>query len=167
MRPPAFRRDRGAATDIPFKLLLSVVLMTMAFAVLMPVLQAYQQNEVEHRIQLAVAEIDAAARAAYHHPGSSRTVLVDIPSSGSYRLESLTIGGDLTDDGPEAAIISWRHSGGMKGNHAVSTHGGPVSMAGPDGGPIVLDGDRFLLVLEAKTAPPESHVSTYVEVRVL
>lgn len=167
MRPPTLRKDRDGATDVPFKLLLSVVLMTMAIAVLMPALHAYQQSEVEHRIHLTVAEIDAAARAAFHHPGSSRTVQVYVPSSGSYRLESLIIGGDLTADGPLAAGISWRHSGGMKGTHVVSTHSGPLNLAGPDGGPVSLDGARYLLVLEAKTAPPGCQATTFVEVRVL
>jgi hypothetical protein len=167
LRPSALRGDRAGVTDIPFKLLLSVVLMTMAVAVLMPALSAYQQSEVEHRIQLAVAEIDAAARAAYHHPGSSRTVLVDVPSSGSYRLVGLTVGGDLCNDGHVAAIISWRHSGGVEGHHVVATRGGPVYLAGSDGGPLDLEGDRFLLVLEARAAPPGCQTPTFVEVRTI
>jgi hypothetical protein len=152
---------------MPFKLLLSVVLMTMATAVLLPVLHAYQRSELEHRVEMAVGEIDAAARAAYHHPGSSRTVLVDVPPAGAYRLEELTIGGDLGRDGARAAIVSWVHSGGTRGNHVVSSQGGPVPMAGPDGGPLSMSGSRALLVLEAKAAPPGCIYATYVEVSAL
>ena len=167
MRPSALHRDRYASVDVPYKLLLTVVLMTMATAVLMPTLYAYQQSEVEHRIQVAIAEIDSAARSVFHHPGSSRTVLVDIPSSGSFHLERLTIGGDLAATGPAAALIRWRHSGGAEGNHLVTTRGGPLSMAGPNGGPLDIDGHGCLLVLEARASPPGSQPDTFVEVRVL
>ncbi len=167
MRPSALLRDRDAAIDVPYKLLLTVVLMTMATAVLLPTLHAYQQNEVEHRIQVAIAEIDSAARSVFHHPGSSRTVLVDIPSSGSFHLERLTIGGDLAAPGSEAAFIRWRHSGGAEGNHLVTTRGGPLSMAGPDGEPLEIEGHQCLLVLEARTSPPGSQPDTFVEVRIL
>ena len=167
MRPSVLQRDGDAAIDVPFKLLLSVVLMTMATAVLMPTLHAYQQREVEHRIQVAIAEIDSAARSVFHHPGSSRTVLVDIPSSGSFHLERLTIGGDLAAPGPGAALIRWRHSGGAEGNHLVTTNGGPLSMAGPNGGHLDIEGQQCLLVLEARASPPGSQSNTFVEVRIL
>ena len=110
MRPSALYSDRDAAIDVPYKLLLSVVLLTMATAVLMPTLYAYQQSEVERRIQVAIAEIDSAARSVFHHPGSSRTVLVDIPSSGSFHLERLTIGGDLTAPTSHTTVRAVRHT---------------------------------------------------------
>jgi len=167
LRPSALHRDRNAAIDVPYKLLLSVVLLTMATAVLMPTLYAYQQSEVEHRIQVAIAEIDSAARSVFHHPGSSRTVLVDIPSSGSFHLERLTIGGDLTAPGPEAALIRWRHSGGAEGNHLVTTSRGPLAMAGTNGGPLDIEGHQFLLVLEARTTLQGNQPIAFVEVRTL
>ncbi len=167
MRPTALHRDSSAVIDVPYKLLLSVVLMTMATAVLMPTLYAYQQSEVEHRIQMTVAEIDSAARSVFHHPGSSRTVLVDIPSSGSFHLERLTIGGDLASPGPEAAIIRWRHSGGVEGDHLVTTSRGPLAMAGTNGGPLDIEGHQCLLVLEAMTSAQGNQPITFVEVRIL
>ncbi len=167
MRPSALKRNRDGAIDVPYKLLLSVVLMAMATAVLMPTLYAYQQSEVEHRIQVAIAAIDSAARSVFHHPGSSRTVLVDIPSSGSFHLERLTIGGDLAAPGPEAAFIRWRHSGGTEGNHLVLTNGGPLAMAGTNGGPLDIEGHQCLLVLEARESPQGSQPITFVEVRIL
>ncbi len=167
MRPSTLHRDREAAIDVPYKLLLSVVLMTMATAVLMPTLHAYQQSEVEHRIQLAIADIDSAARSVFHHPGSSRTVLVDIPSSGSFHLERLTIGGDIAAPDPEASFIRWRHSGGAEGNHLVTTNRGPLSMAGPNGGPLDIEGHQCLLVLEVRASPSGSQLDAFVEVRIL
>lgn len=165
MRHPRLRRDRGAVVDMPFRLLLSVVLMAMAAAVLLPALSAYQQTEFEARVRLTVAEISSAARAVLASPGSSRTVAVDLPPSLGISLEHLSIGAGL-DAGPgEMAIIHWRLSRGGEGRTAVLTTGGPVPMSGPDGQPLVLQKGRALLVLEATQAPAGSPVGLYVMVK--
>jgi hypothetical protein len=152
--------------DLPFKLLVSVMLMMMATAILMPALHAYQQSEVEHRTEIVVSSIDSAARSAFHHPGSSRTVLVDVQPSGGVRLDRLSIGGDLLSAPGQAGIISWEHSSGMSGSHIVASTGGAIPLAGVDGKSLVLDGRPCLLVLESMRAPEGSWCHRYVEVRV-
>jgi len=167
LRPPFLRRDNGAVIDMPFKVLISLVVMTMATVILLPALQAYQSSEVEHRTEISVAAIASAARSVYHHPGSSRTVALDVPSAGTVRLELMSIGGDLTGPPGETCVIKWRLSDGTEGIHAITTLGGEVPMAGPDGLAISIEGQRALLVLEAKAAPRGSWCDTYVEVRLL
>ena len=86
MRAGPLRRDPAGAIDIPYKLLVSVVIMALATTVLLPVLRGYQESTMEDRVNLAVSKIAAAARTAYHHPGSSRTVVVDVPPAGVVHL---------------------------------------------------------------------------------
>jgi len=150
---------------MPFRLLLSVVLMAMAAAVLLPALSAYQRTEFEGRVKLAVAELSSAARAVYASPGSSRTVAVDLPPSYGMSLERLSIGAGLDASPGEMAIIQWRLSKGVEGRSAVRTTGGPVPMSGPDGQPLVLMRGRAMLVLEARQAPDGSPVGLYVLVK--
>ena len=166
MRSPSLRRDTRAAIDVPFKMLISVVLVTMATAILYPALQAYQETEMEHRVSLTLAEIEVATLSVHRHPGSSRTVLVDVPSSGGIRLERLTVGGDL--DGPPAgvSVIGWELSTGASGNHVVSSNTGPVAMAGPEGDGLVIESFPCLIVLEAATSPTGSVYRSHVQVRV-
>lgn len=167
MRPTGLRGRDDAAIDVPFKLLVAVVLMAMAAAILLPALQAYQRSEVEQRIELTVAEISSAALAVYRHPGSSRTVTVDVPSAGGYRLEGLTIGGDLGEPPGGAAVITWRHSGGVERSHAVTTTNGQVPLCGPDGRAVEVAGHRTVLVLEAMEATSGPWTGHYVEVRTI
>lgn len=165
MRHPLLRRDRAAVVDMPFRLLLSVVLMAMAAAVLLPALSAYQQTEFEGRVKLTVAEISSAARAVLASPGSSRTVAIDLPPSFGISLERLSIGAGL-DAGPvDMAIIHWKLSTGGEGRAVVHTTGGAVPMSGPDDRPLVLQNGRALLVLEARQAPAGSPVELYVLVK--
>ena len=165
MRHPRLLRDRAAVVDMPFRLLLSVVLMAMAAAVLLPALSAYQQTEFEARVKLTVAEISSAARAVYSSPGSSRTIAIDLPPSFGISLERLSIGAGL-DAGPvDMAIIHWKLSRGGEGRAIVHTTGGPVPMSGLDGQPLVLQRGRALLVLEARQAPAGSLVELYVLVK--
>ena len=165
LRHPGLRVRDAAVTDVPFKLLVSVVLMVMAAAVLLPSLQTYQRSEIEHRIELAVAEISSAALAVYRHPGSSRVVEVDVPPCGGYELEGLSIGGDISSSPAGAAVISWRHSGGVERDHAVTTQNGHVPLCGPDGKALDVQGPRAVLVLEARQASLGSWAGHYVEVR--
>ncbi|UCC93762.1 MAG: hypothetical protein JSW25_03600 [Thermoplasmata archaeon] len=167
MRPPRFRNDTGAAMDVPFKMLVSVVLVSMAVATLYPVLQSYHETQMEHRVSLAVTEIEAAVTSAHRHPGSSRTVLIDVPSTGGIRLESLTIGSELTAPAVEAGAITWRLSSGPGSRELVTTSGGPVPMAGPGGEQVVIDRFPCLLVVEAMTAPPGVQHRDFVQVTVL
>jgi hypothetical protein len=167
LRPTGLRRREDAAIDVPLKLLVSVVLMAMAAAILLPALQAYQRSEIEHRIELTVTDISSAALAVYHHPGSSRTVVVDVPSAGGYQLESLTIGGDLGASPSGTAVITWRHSGGTEGSRAVTTPNGHVPLCGPDGRALEVEGPRVVLVLEARQADTGPWTGRYVEVRAI
>ena len=167
MRLPPLRRDADAAIDVPFKMLISLVVMAMAVVALLPALQAYQSGEVEHRTEVAVAGIAAAARSVFHHPGSSRTVVLDITPAGSVRIVSMSIGGDLTGPPGEACVISWRLSDGTRGNHAITTNGGQVPLAGPDGQAITIEGHRAILALETREAPPGAWYDHYVEVRAI
>ena len=162
MRHPRLLRDRVAVVDMPFKLLLSVVLMALAAAVLLPALSAYQRTEFEGRVRLTVAEISSAARAVYTSPGSSRTVAIDLPPSFGISLERLSIGACQDDGLGDMAIIQWKLSKGSGGRAAVLATGGPVPMSGPDGQPLVLQRGRALLVLEANQAPAGSPVGLYV-----
>lgn len=150
--------------DVPFKLLMSVVIVTMATAILFPTLQAYQRSEVEHRLSLTLADIEAAVISVYHHPGSSRTVVIDVEPSGGIRLETLTIGGELTAAPVDASTINWRLSSGASGNHLVSTASGPVPMASTEHEELALDRFPCLIVLEAMKAPPGSHYRSFVQV---
>ena len=164
MRPSPFRRDEVAAVDVPFRMLLSVVLVSMASAVLYPALQAYQEKEMEDRVSLVLAEIDAAALAVHRHPGSSRTVAVDVPSSGGIRLVALTVGGDLDGTPAEVGTIGWQLSSGASGHHLVSSNTGPVPMAGPGGEALVVERMPCLLVLTAASAPTGARYGTFVMV---
>jgi hypothetical protein len=148
-------------------MLISVVIVTMATAILYPVLQSYQESEMEHRLAITLAEIETAAISAQRHRGSSSTVIIDLPSSGGIRLERLTIGGDLKAPPAEVGTIGWSLSSGPTGAQLVSTTIGPVPMAGEDGEQVVLDRFPCLIVLESKTAPPGSHYHDYVQVRVV
>jgi len=150
---------------MPLRLLLSVVLMALAAAVLLPALSAYQQTEFEGRVRLTVAEISSAARAVLASPGSSRTVAVDLPPSFGMALERLSIGAGLDACPGDMAIIEWRLSKGGEGRTVVQTTGGPVPMSGPDGHPLVLQKGRALLVLEARQGPVGSPVGLYVLVK--
>ena len=167
MRPPTIRRDPRAAIDVPLRMLLSVVLVSMASAVLYPVLQTYQETEMEERVTLVLAEIEAAALAVHRHPGSSRTVLVDIASSGGISLERLTIGGDLDEAPAVTATITWELSSGAKGHRLVSSNTGPVPLAGPEGEALVVVCEPCLLVLTATPAPAGACYRTFVQVDVL
>jgi hypothetical protein len=158
------RRDASAAIDVPFRMLLSVVLVAMASAVLYPALQSYQETEMEERVSLVLAELEAAALAVHRHPGSSRTVLVDVPSSGGIRLERMTIGGDLGEGPAGTGTITWELSSGASGHHLVSSNTGPVPLAGPEGEALVVDHGPCLLVLTAGPAPAGSHFRTFVQV---
>jgi len=166
LRPPALRRQTGAAIDVPFKLLISVVIVTMATAILFPALQAYQRSEVEHRLALTLAEIEAAAISVHHHPGSSRSVVIDVPSSGGFRLESMSIGGDLRAPPAEVSTIGWRLSSGTTGTQLVITTTGPLPMASTEHEELVIDRFPCLIILEAKVAPPGGHYSAFVQVSV-
>lgn len=147
------------------RLLLAVVLVAMAAAIVLPALGSYQRSEVEHRIQVAVAGIDAAARSVYHHPGSSRTVVVDVPPAGRFHLERLVIGGDPATDPAMSAVISWSHSGGTTSRHVVSGDTAPIPLSGPDGRALTVEGPRAVLVLEAKVRTDGPATVRYVEVR--
>jgi hypothetical protein len=150
---------------VPFKLLISVVLMAMAAAILLPALHAYQMTEIEQRIELTVVEVSAAALAVYRHPGSSRTVVIDVPSAGGCRLESITIGGNLSASPASSALITWRHSGGIEMSQAVMTQNGHVPMCGPDGKALEVVGARAVIVLEARQTEIGPWTGRYVEVR--
>lgn len=167
MRPPALRRDEGAAIDVPFKLLLSLVVIALAMGVLMPALSAYQTSEVEHRVSVTLAEIEAAALAVHRHPGSSRTVVIDLVASGSVRLERIALGGDLSGSLADMATIRWWHTGGASGEHLVSTSSGPLPMAGPDGGPLTIETFPCMLVLEGCPSPDDCPYPSYVRVTVV
>ena len=165
MRTPRFRRDATAAIDVPFRMLLSVVLTTMAAAVLYPALQSYQETEMEQRVSLTLAEIETAVLSVHRHPGSSRTVLIDVPCSGGIRLERMTVGGDLCGAPAQVGTIGWQLSNGASGDHLVASSGGPVPMAGPDGRGLSIDGFPCLIVLEVRVAPSGAPFQTYVQVR--
>lgn len=167
MRKLALRDDRAAVIDVPMKMLVSVVIVSMATMVLYPALQSYQESEMENRLGLSMAELEAAVLAVHRHPGSSRTVLVDVPSSGGIRLDSLTIGGDLTDPPSQVGTLRWSLSTGAHGTHLVSTAAGPVPMADADGSALVIDSFPCLVALEAMTSPPGSHYGTFVQATVL
>ncbi len=167
MRPPSLRRDAGAAIDIPFKLLLSLVVIGLALGVLMPALSAYQTSEVEHRLSVTLAEIEAAALSVHRHPGSSRTVVIDLVASGSVRLEWMEVGGELSGPLADMASIRWRHTGGASGKHLVSTSSGPLPMAGPDGGPLTIGSFPCMLVLEALPSPDGCPCPSFVSVIVV
>ena len=164
MRRPLLVRDRAAVVDMPYRLLLSVVLMALAAATLFPALRSYQASELEGRIRVTVAEVASAARAVMAHPGSSRTVAVDLCGGWGVRLERMTIGAPPGAALEEMAIIEWRHTAGGSGRTVVASTGGPVPMCGEDGGELVLTDGRALLVLEARRAPEGSVVESYVEV---
>ena len=105
MRPLRILPDDDGAIDVPYRLLLSVVLIAMATAVLYPALQAYSRSEMEHRLTIASREICSAAESVHRNPGSSRTVHIDVPSSGIIRLTRLTIGGDQTSSLANPSIL--------------------------------------------------------------
>jgi hypothetical protein len=149
-----FRRDDAGAIDVPYKLLVSIVVMAMAASVLLPVLKAYHEGTMEDRVELLVSRIGAAARAVYHHPGSSRTVVVDVPSSGGVRLERLSIGGDPSTDPALTSAIHWELSTGTERTHVVTTQGGFVPMTGQEGQAVLVGAGPRLLVLEAQENPP-------------
>ncbi len=153
MRAVPIRMDEAGAMDIPYKLLVSIVVMAMAASVLLPVLKAYHESTMEDRVELLVSRIGAAARAVYHHPGSSRTVVVDVPPSGGVRLERLTIGGDPFTDPAQSSIIRWELSSGTGRTHVVTTQGGFVPMTGPEWQPVVVEAGPRIIVLEAQQAP--------------
>jgi hypothetical protein len=167
LRTPFLRRDNGAAIEVPFKVLISLVVMTMAIVVLLPALQAYQSSEVERRTEVAAAGIASAARSVYLHPGSSRSYVLDVPPAGSVHLVSMSIGGNLDVTPGESCVISWRLSDGTRGSHAITTNGGQVPLAGVDGHAVTIEGPRAILALEAREAPPRAWCDRYVEVRVL
>ena len=164
MRPPALRRNTGAAIDVPFKMLISVVLVSMAIMILYPALQSYQETEMESRLNISMAEIEAAVVSVHRHPGSSRTVLIDVPSSGGIRLDRLSIGGDLTAPPSEVGTIGWELTTGSHGTVLVSSSTGPIPMADPDGEGLVIEAFPCLIVLEAKISPPGSHYMAFVQV---
>ncbi len=164
MRTPRFRRDASAAIDVPFRMLLSVVLVTMAAAVLYPALQSYQESEMEQRVSLTLAEIEAAALSVHRHPGSSRTVLIDVPCSGGIRLERMTVGGDLDGTPTEVGTISWALTNGASGDHLVTSNDGPVPMAGPDGRTLSIEAFPCLIVLETCATPSGAYYNAYVRV---
>jgi len=164
LRRPLPRHDRAAVVDMPYRLLLSVVLMALAAATLMPALRSYQASELEGRIRVTVAEIGSAARAVLDHPGSSRMVVVDLGGGWGVRLERLTIGAPLGSGVASMAVIAWSHTAGGSGRTAVTSTGGPVPMCGEDGGQLVLSDGRALLVLEANDAPDDSPVEGFVVV---
>jgi len=164
LRPPALRRDTSAAIDVPFKMLISVVLVSMATMILYPVLQSYQETEMENRLTVSMAEIENAVLSVHRHPGSSRTVLIDVPSSGGIRLDRVSIGGDLTAPPAEVGTIGWRLTTGSDGTVLVSSTTGPVPMADADGKGLVIEAFPCLIVLEARAAPPGSHYKVYVQV---
>ncbi len=166
MRHPYLRGDTRGALDVPFRMLLSVVLVTMATAILFPALQAYQETEMEHRVGLVLAEIEASALAVIRHPGSSRTVLVDVPSSGGIRLEGVIIGGDLHGPSSEVGTIGWKLSSGASGRHLVAASTGPVPMAGPDEGAVRVDAFPCLLVLKASACSQGCAYRSFVLVTV-
>ncbi len=167
MRLLPLRSDTDGVIDVPFKMVISLVVMAMAVVALLPALQAYQSSEVEHRTEVAVAGIATTARSVFHHPGSSRTFVLDIPPAGSVRLVSMSIGGDLHGHPGEACVISWKLSDGTRGNHAITTNGGQVPLAGPDGQALTIEGHRAILVLETREAPPGTWCNNYVEVRAI
>jgi len=152
--------------DIPFKLLLSLVVIAMALGVLMPALSAYQTSEVEHRVSVALAEIEAAALAVHRHPGSSRTVVIDLVASGSVRLERMELGGDLSGSLADMATIRWWHTGGASGEHLVSASSGPLPMAGPDGEALRIGYFPCMLVLESLPSPAGCPLPSHVRVTV-
>ena len=167
MRRSALRRIEAAAMDMPFKLLISVIIMAMATSILLPVLNAYQQSEVEHRIEVVMAELSSAAKMVFNHPGSAKTVHVQVAPAGGVHLETISIGGRLSEHPAEAATIKWRHSMGTSGMCVVSSVTGPVPLAGPEGDPLVIHGSGYLLVLESKPSPQGSWCQRFVEVRVI
>lgn len=162
MRTPAFRRDATAAIDVPFKMLLSVVLVTMATAILYPALQTYQETEMEHRVSLTLAELETAALSVHRHPGSSRTVLIDVPSTGGIWLDSMTIGGHLAGSPADVGTIVWELSTGDEGHHLIVSSTGPVPMAGADGKGLVMESFPCLIVLKAMVSPEGAHYPTFV-----
>ncbi len=164
MRHPLLRQEGAAVVDVPYQLVLSVVLMALAAATLMPALRSYQASELEGRIRVTVAEVASAAKAVLHHPGSSRTVSVDLSGGWGVRLERLTIGAPLDAAPDMMAVIAWRHTAGGSGRSLVTSTGGPVPMCGTDHGQFVLVEGRALLVLEARQAPDGLSFDTYVEV---
>jgi hypothetical protein len=145
-------------------MLLSVVLVTMATAILYPALQSYQETEMEHRVSLTLAELETAVLSVHRHPGSSRTVLIDVPSAGGIRLDSMTIGGDLTGSPAKVGTISWELSSGDEGHHLVVSSTGPVPMARPDGMGLVMGSFPCLIVLEAMASPAGALYPTFVQV---
>jgi hypothetical protein len=160
-------KREDAALDMPFKLVISVVILTMATAILLPVLHAYQQSEVEHRMEVVVAEISSAARAVFNHPGSAKTVLVNIPPAGPVHMERLVIGGDLSGHPAEAATIRWSHSSGASGSMVVRSVTGPVPLANQEGKALVITGSICLLVLEEMESPQGSWSKRFVQVLVV
>ncbi len=167
MKRPVLRDDRSAVIDVPMKMLISVVLVSMATIVLYPALQSYQETEMENRVSLSMAEIEAAVLAVQRHVGSSRTVVLDVPSSGGIRLDRLTIGGDLTASPSEVGTVSWRLSTGAKGAILVSSATGPVPMASSEGSQLVIEAFPCIIVLETRASPHGSHYGTFVQAAVL
>ena len=164
MRPHTLHRNMDAAMDVPFKMLISVIIVSMATMVLYPALQSYQETEMESRLSISMTEIEAAAISVHRHPGSSRTVLIDVPSSGGIRLDSLSIGGDLTAPPSEVGTMRWELSSGSRGTVLVSSSTGPIPMADADGNGLVIEAFPCLIVLEAKMSPPGSHYKVFVQV---
>jgi hypothetical protein len=145
-------------------MLISLVIITMATAILYPALQGYQETEMEHRVAVKMAEIESAAISVHRHPGSSRTVIIDVPSSGGIRLDSMIIGGDLTAPLAEVGTIRWHLSSGPEGTELVGSPSAPVPMADDKGEEVVLDRFPSIIVLEARTAPSGSLYGAYVQV---
>jgi hypothetical protein len=106
------RHDDGAVVDLPFKLVIIAIVMTVSSAALYSGLDSFYRSEVEASARAAAERISrTAADVSAMGEGSSRTVHVDLRRNAMYSVERMEVGCGPSGHGTECNTIRYRISG--------------------------------------------------------
>jgi len=163
----AFGRSRvdGAVIDLPFKLVIVAIVMSVSTAALYSGLDAYYRIGAEASAKAAADRIAAmAASVSAMGVGSSRTIELDLSGNAMYSVERMDVGCGPSGSGTECNTIRYRLAGHTTWVYVRDASDHDLEMRGGGGALSLGPGHAELLLTKVARA---SGAGSFVEIWVL
>jgi len=163
----AFGRSRvdGAVIDLPFKLVIVAIVMSVSTAALYSGLDAYYRSGAEASARAAADRIATMATSvSAMGVGSSRTLELDLRGNAMYSMERMDVGCGPSGLGTECNTIRYRLAGHTTWVYVRDASDHDLEMRGADGPVSLGPGQVSLLLTKVAQA---SGAGSFVEIRAL
>lgn len=148
------RRSRAAVLDMPFKLLLSTIIMAVTVAVAYQGLNTYARSHLENSVKAEAGRVADAASLlnSTMAAGSALKAVVKVQEVPFHHIERFRLGGPPGE--PTSALITYRLSTGAEGQKVVRDAAGSlVRLTSRTNATFALDGGNGALLLTKESLP--------------